>query len=212
MTYSTQNTSGDSEGPKRYRIKAARSPSCTLVAFLMLGLLFQTVQATDCTYRKDSLGNTRYQCDDGRSGTLRKDSLGNVRDSQSGTTWRKDSSAMSAAAKAPPTAKTVWAMCASADPAPAIRSPGARIVSAICAPPMALPAALTPWGRSDAMVRVRHRHYWANSQKRGNCRRVGYLRALTVRRVKGIVARFAYHNAVCRPLFWSSYDGQSVSG
>ncbi|MCR3894202.1 hypothetical protein ACV1CZ_14500 [Aeromonas caviae] len=91
MTYSTQNTSGDSEGPKRYRIKAARSPSCTLVAFLMLGLLFQTVQATDCTYRKDSLGNTRYQCDDGRSGTLRKDSLGNVRDSQSGTTYRKDS-------------------------------------------------------------------------------------------------------------------------
>ncbi len=91
MAYSTQNTSCDSEDPKRYRIKDVRFPSCTLVAFLMLGLLFQTVQATDCTYRKDSLGNTRYQCDDGRSGTLRKDSLGNVRDSQSGTTYRKDS-------------------------------------------------------------------------------------------------------------------------
>ena len=91
MTCSTQNTSCDCEGPKRYRIKAARFPSCTLVAVLLLGLLFQTVQATDCTYRKDSLGNTRYQCDDGKSGTLRKDSLGNVRDSQSGTTWRKDS-------------------------------------------------------------------------------------------------------------------------
>ena len=91
MAYSTQNTSCDSEDPKRYRIKAARSPSCTIVAVLLLGLLFQTVQATDCTYRKDSLGNTRYQCDDGKSGTLRTDSLGNVRDSQSGTTWRKDS-------------------------------------------------------------------------------------------------------------------------
>ena len=87
MTYSTQNTSCDSEGPKRYRIKAARSPSCTLVAFLMLGLLFQTVQATDCTYRKDSLGNVR----DSQSGTTwRKDSLGNVRSSE-GTTYRKDS-------------------------------------------------------------------------------------------------------------------------
>ncbi len=91
MAYSTQNTSCDSEDPKRYRIKDARFPSCALVAVLLLGLLFQTVQATDCTYRKDSLGNTRYQCDDGKSGTLRTDSLGNVRDSQSGTTWRKDS-------------------------------------------------------------------------------------------------------------------------
>jgi len=70
MTCSTQNTSCDCEGPKRYRIKAARFPACTLVAVLLLGC---------------------YQCDDGKSGTLRKDSLGNVRDSQSGTTWRKDS-------------------------------------------------------------------------------------------------------------------------
>ena len=90
MAYSTQNTSCDSEDPKRYRIKDVRFPSCTLVAFLMLGLLFQTVQATDCTYRKDSLGNTRYQCDDGRSGTLRKDSLGNLRASD-GTICRSNS-------------------------------------------------------------------------------------------------------------------------
>ncbi len=49
MAYSTQNTSCDSEDPKRYRIKDARFPSCALVAVLLLGLLFQTVQATDCT-------------------------------------------------------------------------------------------------------------------------------------------------------------------
>lgn len=53
-------------------------------ALLLLGV--QNVWSADCTYRKDSLGNTRYQCDHGKSGTLRTDSLGNVRDSQSGTT------------------------------------------------------------------------------------------------------------------------------
>lgn len=49
------------------------------------------VLAENCTYRKDSLGNTRYQCKVGKTGTLRTDSLGNVRDSGSGSTWRKDS-------------------------------------------------------------------------------------------------------------------------
>ena len=38
-------------------------PTLALLAFC------QTGQATsDCTYRKDSLGNTRYQCQDGRQG------------------------------------------------------------------------------------------------------------------------------------------------
>ena len=64
-------------------------PDLLLVALVVF--LAGAVQARDCTYRKDSLGNTRYQCQDSRSGTLRTDSLGNVRDSGSGTTWRKDS-------------------------------------------------------------------------------------------------------------------------
>ncbi len=62
-----------------------------LLSMILIALCPCSVHAADCTYRKDSLGNTRYQCDDSKSGTLRKDSLGNVRDSQSGTTWRKDS-------------------------------------------------------------------------------------------------------------------------
>ena len=66
-------------------------PPLGVLAGALLLLVVQSAGAADCTYRKDSLGNTRYQCDDGNSGTLRKDSLGNVRDSQSGTTWRKDS-------------------------------------------------------------------------------------------------------------------------
>ncbi|MEZ6993954.1 MULTISPECIES: hypothetical protein [unclassified Aeromonas] len=65
--------------------------SSTVLSAALLLLAVQNVWSTDCTYRKDSLGNTRYQCDDGKSGTLRKDGLCNVRDSQSGTTWRKDS-------------------------------------------------------------------------------------------------------------------------
>lgn len=57
-----------------------------------LAVLLSTVAlAANCTYRKNSLGNNRYHCTDGRSGTLRTDSLGNVRDSGSGTIWRKDS-------------------------------------------------------------------------------------------------------------------------
>ncbi len=63
-----------------------------LLPTLALLVFCQTGQAaSDCTYRKDSLGNTRYQCQDGRHGTLRTDSLGTVRDSGSGTSWRKDS-------------------------------------------------------------------------------------------------------------------------
>ena len=62
-----------------------------LLSAALAVLLSGTALASDCTYRKDSLGNTRYQCDDDKSGTLRKDSLGNVRDSGTGTTWRKDS-------------------------------------------------------------------------------------------------------------------------
>jgi len=57
----------------------------------VLTLVQNPVLAANCTYRGDSLGNTRYQCDNGRRGTLREDSLGNVKDSGTGTTWRTDS-------------------------------------------------------------------------------------------------------------------------
>ncbi|ENY70630.1 YsrA [Aeromonas diversa CDC 2478-85] len=46
--------------------------------------------AADCTYRTDSLGYTRYQCDDGKQGTLREDAIGNVKGSGTGATWRTD--------------------------------------------------------------------------------------------------------------------------
>ena len=59
-----------------------RSPC---LAVLLLGAFPQLGIASDCTYRKDSLGHTRYQCQDGRHGSLRIDSLGTVRDSGSGT-------------------------------------------------------------------------------------------------------------------------------
>ena len=65
-----------------------RSPC---LAVLLLGAFPQLGIAGDCTYRKDSLGHTRYQCQDGRHGSLRTDSLGTVRDSGTGVTWRKDS-------------------------------------------------------------------------------------------------------------------------
>ncbi|MFQ2616609.1 hypothetical protein [Aeromonas caviae] len=61
-----------------------------LLVALLLGLLLQTVTATNCTYREDSLGNNRYRCADGKSGTLREDALGNIKDSGTGITWRKD--------------------------------------------------------------------------------------------------------------------------
>ena len=60
------------------------------LAALLLSLTPQVVFAADCTYRKDALGHTRYQCDDGKQGTLREDALGNIKDSGTGTTWRKD--------------------------------------------------------------------------------------------------------------------------
>lgn len=61
------------------------------LAVFLLGAFPQLGIAGDCTYRKDSLGHTRYQCQDGRHGSLRTDSLGTVRDSGTGVTWRKDS-------------------------------------------------------------------------------------------------------------------------
>ena len=60
------------------------------LAALLLGLMPQVVFAADCTYREDALGNTRYQCDDGKQGTLREDALGNIKDSGTGITWRTD--------------------------------------------------------------------------------------------------------------------------
>ncbi len=62
---------------------------------LLLGLTPQIVFAADCTYRENALGNTIYQCDDGKQGTLREDALGHVRGSNAKTgervTWREDS-------------------------------------------------------------------------------------------------------------------------
>lgn len=68
-----------------------RVTGSSLLAVTLIVFMPSMVLAENCTYRKDSLGNTRYQCHDGKTGTLRTDSLGNVRDSGSGTTWRKDS-------------------------------------------------------------------------------------------------------------------------
>ncbi len=59
------------------------------LAVLLLGLMPQVVFAANCTYRKDALGHTRYQCDDGKQGTLREDALGNLKGSD-GTTYRQD--------------------------------------------------------------------------------------------------------------------------
>jgi hypothetical protein len=64
-----------------------RTPSLFMLTTL---LLWPLAGMADCTYRPDSLGNTRYQCDNGQSGTLHQDALGNVRDSGTDTTWRKD--------------------------------------------------------------------------------------------------------------------------
>ena len=70
-----------------------RLSSLTLLLSTLVLLAFSPIglTASDCTYRKDILGNTRYQCKDGSHGTLRTDSLGTVRDSGTGVTWRKDS-------------------------------------------------------------------------------------------------------------------------
>ena len=57
------------------------------LAALLLSLTPQVVFAADCTYRKDALGHTRYQCDDGKQGTLREDALGQLRASD-GTVCR----------------------------------------------------------------------------------------------------------------------------
>lgn len=65
-----------------------RTRACLLV-LLMLGLAV-SAQAANCTYQKNSLGQVRYRCDDGRQGTLKTDSLGRVRDSGTGQQWRQD--------------------------------------------------------------------------------------------------------------------------
>ena len=57
---------------------------------LLVWLLAVGAQAANCTYQKNSLGQVRYRCDDGRQGTLKTDSLGRVRDSGTGQQWRQD--------------------------------------------------------------------------------------------------------------------------
>lgn len=64
---------------------------CRLGMVVLLSLPAVASQASDCTVRKDSFGQSRYRCDDGRHGTLRTDSFGNVRDTGSDKKWRKDS-------------------------------------------------------------------------------------------------------------------------
>ena len=88
------------------------------LAALLLSLTPQVVFAADCTYRKDALGHTRYQCDDGKQGTLREDALGNIKDSGTGTTWRKDALGNLKGAMALPIGKTRWAIFAAAMPKP----------------------------------------------------------------------------------------------
>ena len=61
------------------------------LALMVVGLAIGGAEAADCTYQKDSLGQTRYRCDDGHKGTLRQDSLGRVHDSGTKQTWRQDS-------------------------------------------------------------------------------------------------------------------------
>jgi len=45
------------------------------IALLVLASGWLSAQE-NCTYRKDALGNLRYQCDSGEQGTLHKDALG----------------------------------------------------------------------------------------------------------------------------------------
>ena len=59
------------------------------LAALLLCLTPQIVFAADSTYREDALGNTHYQCDDGKEGTLREDALGNIKDSGTGALLHK---------------------------------------------------------------------------------------------------------------------------
>ena len=91
MAIKNHNARSVSDSLERYHVKAICFQCCILVTVLLLGLLPLTAQATNCTYRDDTLGNTRYQCDNGKHGTLRKDSLGNVKDTATNTIWRKDS-------------------------------------------------------------------------------------------------------------------------
>ena len=61
------------------------------LALMVIAVAIGSAEAADCNYQKDSLGQTRYRCDDGRKGTLRQDSLGRVHDSGTKQTWRQDS-------------------------------------------------------------------------------------------------------------------------
>ena len=92
----------------------ARLSSLTLLLSTLALLAFSPIglTASECTYRKDSLGNTRYQCQDGRHGTLRTDSLGTVKDWAVAPPGVKTRWATSGVVMAPPTGKTASAMCA----------------------------------------------------------------------------------------------------
>lgn len=86
----------DRRQPHRYHVHLGRlSPRAWWRGFALFGVLgsglfVHTAQAANCTYREDALGQTRYQCDNGKRGTLREDALGHIRDSGTGTRWRKD--------------------------------------------------------------------------------------------------------------------------
>ncbi|MDX5328521.1 MAG: hypothetical protein LPK06_06980, partial [Marinobacter sp.] len=53
------------------------------IALLVLASGWLSAQE-NCTYRKDALGNMRYQCDSGEQGTLRKDAFGHWNDNRTG--------------------------------------------------------------------------------------------------------------------------------
>ena len=61
------------------------------LALMVIAVAIGSAEAADCTYQKDSLGQTRYRCDVGRKGALRQDSLGRVHDSGTKQAWRQDS-------------------------------------------------------------------------------------------------------------------------
>lgn len=57
---------------------------------LVMLILWSPFSDASCTYKHDSWGNTKYDCDSGQSGTLRTDAWGNTRDTGTGTTYRTD--------------------------------------------------------------------------------------------------------------------------
>lgn len=82
-------------------------PPLGVLAGALLLLVVQSAGAADCTYRKDSLGNTRYQCDDAIAAPCARTVSATSGIRKAAPPGAKTLSAMCAAAKAPLTAKIV---------------------------------------------------------------------------------------------------------